>query len=417
MPHAPVHPPVDRDLRRADRAAGRAARATPGSPHARLPRALTVPAAILALLTVAGLALLWPGAAADRPKAAAAPGPTLPGTVVAARDEPCGNGVAQACRTITVEVTEGPDRGRRGEVPLGPPELAPRVDAGDDVRLRSTPTVDGVPAPDPYTLAAVERSSSLLWLALAFAALTLLLARWRGLLALAGFALSLALITFFLVPSMLDGNDPVLVALVGSLAVMWVTLVLTYGPGAQTMAAALGIAASLGLAAILARTWVGLAHLDGRGSDLAGTLAQGGAVDLEGIVLAGMVIGALGVLADTGVTQASAVIALRRANPELGARAVYRAAFAIGRDHLTATVHTLVLAYVGASLPLILVLSSTRTPAGDALNTQDIAEPVVATLVGSIALLASVPLTTGLAALVAARSPASALPAGGGHAH
>jgi uncharacterized membrane protein len=138
---------------------------------------------------------------------------------------------------------------------------------------------------------------------------------------------------------------------------------------------------------------------------------------LEGIVLAGMVIGALGVLADTGVTQASAVIALRRANPALGARAVYRAAFAIGRDHLTATVHTLVLAYVGASLPLILVLSSTRTPIGDALDTQDIAEPVVATLVGSIALLASVPLTTGLAALAAARVPASSLPAHGGHAH
>jgi uncharacterized membrane protein len=123
-----------------------------------------------------------------------------------------------------------------------------------------------------------------------------------------------------------------------------------------------------------------------------------------------MVIGALGVLADTGVTQASAVMALRRANPALPARAVYREAFAVGRDHLTATIHTLVLAYVGASLPLILILSSTNVATADALNVQDVAEPIVATLVGSIALLASVPLTTSLAALLAARLPADALP-------
>jgi len=114
---------------------------------------------------------------------------------------------------------------------------------------------------------------------------------------------------------------------------------------------------------------------------------------------------------------ATGLLALRRADSALNARAVYRAAFTIGRDHLTATVHTLVLAYVGASLPLILVLSSSRTPAADALDTQDIAEPVVATLVGCIALLASVPLTTGLAALAASRAPAFALPAHGGHSH
>lgn len=411
-------PPADsavRAARRADRDRRRSASDTAREP-ARPPRALSLPAGLLAAATVLGLVLLWPGAPQDRAAPRSVPAPTLAGHVVASRDEACGSGSAQRCRTVSVQVA-GSGRRAPAEIRLGPVELAPRVEPGDAVRLRAVADIDGVAAPEPYTLVAVDRSSSLLWLALAFAALILLLARWRGLLALAGFALSLGLITSFLVPSMLDGNDPVLVALVGSLAVMWVTLVLTYGPGAQTMAAALGIAASLGLAAVLARTWVALARLDGRSSELAGALTQGGTVSLEGIVLAGMVIGALGVLADTGVTQASAVIALRRANPALGARAVYRAAFAIGRDHLTATVHTLVLAYVGASLPLILVLSSTRTAVGDALDTQDIAEPVVATLVGSIALLASVPLTTGLAALAAARVPASALPAHGPHAH
>jgi uncharacterized membrane protein len=123
-----------------------------------------------------------------------------------------------------------------------------------------------------------------------------------------------------------------------------------------------------------------------------------------------MVIGALGVLADMGVSQASAVMALRRANPALGPRQLYKEAFAVGRDHLAATIHTLVLAYVGAALPLLLVLQSARAGLFDAVNTQDVAEPIMATLVGSIGLIAAVPLTTGLAALLVARVPADALP-------
>jgi uncharacterized membrane protein len=128
-------------------------------------------------------------------------------------------------------------------------------------------------------------------------------------------------------------------------------------------------------------------------------------------VLAGLVIGALGVLADMGVTQASAVMALRRANPRLSAFGLYRGAFTVGRDHLVATTHTLVLAYVGATLPLLLVPRTTGVGVTDALNTQDVAEPVVATLVGSMALLVSVPLTTALAATLVRRVPAAAMPA------
>jgi uncharacterized membrane protein len=131
-----------------------------------------------------------------------------------------------------------------------------------------------------------------------------------------------------------------------------------------------------------------------------------------------MLVGALGVLADTAVTQASAVMALRRADPRLSARRLYREASVVGRDHLSATIHTLVLAYAGAALPLLLVMRQAQLPAGDALDAQAIAEPIVATLVGCVALIAAVPLTTGLAAALIARVPAGALPAGGhGHAH
>jgi uncharacterized membrane protein len=123
------------------------------------------------------------------------------------------------------------------------------------------------------------------------------------------------------------------------------------------------------------------------------------------------------VLTDMAVSQASSVMALRQADPQLGPRALYRGAFAVGRDHLSATIHTLVLAYVGAALPLMLVLRDAHVGLGDALNGQIVADPVVATLVGAIALVVAVPATTGLAAVLVARVPAAALGGHRGHAH
>jgi uncharacterized membrane protein len=231
--------------------------------------------------------------------------------------------------------------------------------------------------------------------------------------------LSLLLVTKFVVPAILAGSSPLLVSLVGSLAVMFLTLGLTNGVGAQSLAAALGIGTSLLLATVLADAYAHTAQLNGYSSELATVLRQFTTkVSLEGVVIAGMVIGALGVLADMGVSQASAVMALRRANPQYTVRELYREAFTVGRDHLAATIHTLVLAYAGASLPLLLVLQSAHAGFFDAVNTQDVAEPIIATLVGSIGLIAAVPLTTGLAALLASQVPATVLPeAHDGHAH
>jgi uncharacterized membrane protein len=114
-----------------------------------------------------------------------------------------------------------------------------------------------------------------------------------------------------------------------------------------------------------------------------------------------MVIGALGVLDDVTVTQTSAVWELRRANPELGVRALYTAALRIGRDHISSAVNTLVLAYTGAALPVLLIFSLSGQGFGTMVTTQDIAQEVVRTLVGSIGLVAAVPITTAIAALVA----------------
>jgi uncharacterized membrane protein len=427
---------ADRAKRRAERSWQRAERSAPEAAHAQQPapqaprrsspraeqpapraprsellatssgRLLAAAAGMLALLTVVGLVALWPGHLPGGRQEAFG-GPTVGARVTATSTVRCPGPTAQRCRRLIARIDDGSDKGRRVTLDLGPVDLTPSLQTGDRIRVQRS-------GGGAYGYADVDRHVPMVWLAIALAILAVLVARWRGLLALVGVAISVVLVVTFLVPAILAGSDPVLTSLVAALAVMFVTLLLTYGPGAQSLAAALGIGLSLLLAAIVGHGAVAAAHLDGRTGELP---ISGLGVSLQGIVLAGMVIGVLGVLTDMAVSQASAVTALREANPALGPRALYRGAFAVGRDHLAATIHTLVLAYVGAALPLILVLRDSHVGFGDALNGQIVAEPVIATLVGAIALVAAVPLTTALAAILVARVPATALDAHHGHAH
>jgi uncharacterized membrane protein len=204
---------------------------------------------------------------------------------------------------------------------------------------------------------------------------------------------------------------------VGSLAVALITIPLAHGGGPKSIAALLGTAASLLLTALLASVFTEAAHLTGFSSDEASYLLLAGAdISLDGLLLAGMVVGALGVLDDVTVSQASTVMALRSANPALGFRELFARAMRVGRDHVSATVNTLVLAYVGASLPVLLIFSSADLGLGDALELEVVATEVVATLVGSIGLIAAVPATTALATALALTEPPERL-AGTGHGH
>jgi len=424
---------AERDRRareRRERRAAREARRGPGRRRGpRAPRELRALAATrggrilfgavgtIAALTLIGLLALWPYGWHPHGEGV---GATLPAHVERVVDGPCVKApVPQDCRTLTIRA-----EGRRTTLSLGPLTAAADVRAGEGIRVTKVPVARGEtlpPGTDAYTFIDVDRHGGLLWIGAALVLLAVALLRWRGLLALGGVALSLFIVLAFLVPAILDGRPALLVALVASLAVMFITLVLTNGLGAQTLAAALGISVTLALACGLAEAAVTIAHLDGKTDDVTLALgAQNGTVSLTGVVLAAMLVGALGVLADTAVTQASAVMALRRANPALGVRGLYREAFVVGRDHLSATIHTLVLAYTGAALPLLLIMRQSRLPLSDALNAQSIAEPIAATAVGCIALIAAVPLTTGLAAALVARIPAASVPAdahGHGHSH
>jgi uncharacterized membrane protein len=378
--------------------------------------------AALALLTVVAMAVLWPG---DR---ALLPGGNLvisrgivPAQVTAVTAMTCPVETRPGCARVDLRLLGGVDEGRASWLVLPGDEATPRLSPGDRIRVVASEQVFGGlplkpaeadPTQAPYGFVDFERRTPLLWLALSFFAVVAILGRRVGVLSLLGVVVGLILVTVFVIPAILSGESPFAVALVGSFAAMFATIVLVYGIGAKSLAALLGTAASLLLIAILATVFTAAAHITGRASEDA-TLLQSlgqGRISLGGLVLAGILIAALGVLNDVTISQASTVLALRRANPRQRFTDLYRAGAVVGRDHLGATVNTLVFAYAGASLPLLLIFSSQGIGFSDAINREVVATELVATLVGSIGLAAAVPLTTATAALLATRLPTALLP-------
>jgi len=410
----------ERRERRTQRKHRKTPRARERNPHSAsltsTPAGRVLIGAVVALagITLVGLLLLWPSGAARHTVHGL--GPSTQATVTRSFIASCGGPTATHCRELDITVN-----GRHSAVLVGPASTAPAITPGTAILVSRVPLPHGQAAPpgyQPWQFVNIDRHGPLLWLAIALLLLAVIVIRLRGLLAALGVGLSLLLLAKFLVPAILGGEPAIPVALVCALAVMFITLILTSGIGPQTLAAALGIGTTLLLTCLLALFAVHVAHIDGRTDELSTYLATVDPnISLQGIVLAGMIVGALGVLADIAVTQASAVMVLRRTDPTLTPGGLYKAAFHVGRDHLSATIHTLVLAYAGASLPLLLITHSTGVGFTDAISTQEIAQPIIATLVGCIALVCAVPLTTGLAAMLAARVPAHALDGVHVHAH
>ncbi|MFC4950824.1 YibE/F family protein [Pseudonocardia sp. GCM10023141] len=366
--------------------------------------ALLVPCGIAALI---GLVLLWPGN--NRHGAPVGTETPVHAAVIATSVADCSPGSGDGrCMAVGVRSTDGPLPG--GEVSLIVPvePSTPRFAVGDQVVLAWS----GADPNDPgsYRIADFQRGTPLIWLAALFAAAVLVLGRWRGLAALVALALSFAVLLLFVLPAILAGSNPLAVAVVGACLIMFAVLYLTHGFSARTSTAVLGTLASLALIGVLGTAFSAATRLTGI-DDTVGNLiaALGGGIDARGLLLAGIVIGALGVLDDVTVTQTSAVWELRRANPDMGARALFTSAMRIGRDHVSSAVNTLVLAYAGASLPLMLIFSLSGRGLSDVVTTQEVATEIVRTLVGSIGLVASVPITTALAAVVASRETPESL--------
>jgi uncharacterized membrane protein len=236
-----------------------------------------------------------------------------------------------------------------------------------------------------------------------FAAAIVIVGGLRGLRSLVALALTLGVVVKLVVPLLLRGFDPILLAVGGGALITVATLLLTEGPSRITLSAVLGTLAALGLTAVLAALFTAAAEFTAlQGSEEIAFLIPlvGDRIDLGGILLAATVFGALGVLDDVTVTQAATVEQLHRARPEADRRGVFGRAMMVGRSHIAATVNTLMLAYLGVGLPLLLLFALGGQAPLTVLNGEIVAVEVIRALVGSIGIVAAVPLTTMVAALL-----------------
>ena len=358
--------------------------------------------AVAAVLTMVGAAVLWPtGKDTGIARFLGPPAELVPAKVEAVEAKPCAGTSTDAgvrCNEVTVVPSRGVDKGTAIQLELAEGPGTPTVVEDDKVVLGFTPDA---PRGNQYYLADFQRRTPMLLLAALFVLVVVALGRMRGLRALLALVFTLAVLVWFLIPAVLEGESPVAVAVVASSAIVLVNLYLSHGNNLHTTTAVVGTLASLALIGILAVVFVGACHLTGMGTEEASFLQAASArINLEGLLLGGIIIGSLGVLDDVTVTQASAVWELHLADPGMGPAQLYRAALRIGRDHVASTVNTLVLAYAGASLPLLILLVQANRRVSDVLTGEVVASEIVRTLVGSVGLVASVPITTALAAAV-----------------
>jgi uncharacterized membrane protein len=282
----------------------------------------------------------------------------------------------------------------------------PHFETGDPVYLSATVAEDGSVAVNYYDR---DRGWLLVVVGLVFAAAVILLGRMRGVAALLGLGISLGILLWFIVPAIVAGRDAMLVALVGGGAIVLISLYLAHGFTPLTHVAAIGAFAALALSTGLSWIVTRAATFTGLGDEEAYYLLTLPDIDLSGLLLAGIVLGAIGALDDVTVTQASAVWEVAQANPNLEERAYFDSGLRIGRDHIASTVNTLLLAYAGAAMPLLILYSLSGLSLPAVASSEVVGVEIVRTLVGSLGLVASVPMTTWLAARQVSKSRGSQL--------
>ncbi len=350
-----------------------------------------------AFLVVAGLIVLWPSGGGDSTDPLGLDGDPVKANVEAVEEVPCSFDPLLACTSIGLLVTDGEFDGERFVIEQS---LDTTISTGDGILVDLVDIGGGARQAVFYDF---QRGTPMLLLLIVFVAAIVVLGRWRGVGALAGLAMSLVVIVVFALPALLDGSNSIAVALVTAGAIAFVALFLAHGRGLATAAALLSTFASLALTGVLAWIFLAASKFTGFGDESVGFLdALGSQIDPRGLLLAGVVIGSLGVLDDVTVTQVSAVWELKRAAPDAGFGELYGRALRIGRDHISSTVNTLFLAYAGASLPLLLLFSEAQQGLGSVATREVVAVEIVRALVGSIGLVASVPISTALAAKVLA---------------
>jgi len=311
--------------------------------------------------------------------------------------------VTQPYQILSVRVDEGEYAGQAFEIEYGTRQILNDmipIKTGDQLLITISSTPDG-------TLSAhytdFNRRNSLLLLFGIFVAFSVLISGWKGVRSILGILLSLAVIVLIILPGIQQGKDPLAVSIFGTFFFVSFSLYIVYGWTVKTHAAVLGSLLALAITGVLAYIFVNHARLTGYGDENMFYISQltQNTLNVRSLLLAGILIGTLGVLDDLVIAQASSVFELYRNKPEQSFKSLFKSAMNIGQDHIAATVNTLVLAYAGASLPMLLLFSFRNIDYGLAINLEYIAEEFVRTMVGSLGLFAAVPITTALAAFIA----------------
>lgn len=332
-----------------------------------------------------------------RSSSAAACGSPSVGQVLTADPVPAADDGGQCVQTL-IAIQSGPNKGADTLLEFSGGPGQPNLAVGDDVRISRQVDQSGVTT---YSFYDYERAWPLTALAAAFAIVVVAVAGWRGLRALIGIVIAFGVLVVFMLPALRDGAAAIPVALVASAVILYAVIYLAHGVSLRTSAALLGTLTSLLLAAVLSWGAIELAHLTGLSEDQNNEVAAYlGSVSITGLLLAGFIIGSLGVLNDVTVTQASTAFELAQLEGS-SRRAIFVGAMRVGRDHIASTVYTLVLAYAGSALPLLLLFSVANRSLGDVLTSESVAIEIARSAVGGIALALSVPLTTAIAAVLA----------------
>ncbi len=363
--------------------------------------------AVAAIVTGIGLAVLWPdGQGRLAVLAEASEIGLLSDRITADVDEVIDDDCSFAtennewdCRTLVVIPDSGPDAGQLLALPefvRGPGLPVPDVEAGDRVIIDYEPTTGF------YAFSDRDRRGPLLLLTLAFAALVMVLGRSQGVMALAAMITTVVILIAFVAGSVLDGNDPIAVCLVAASTIAFITLYLTHGFNPTTTTALIGTLLALCLTLAISSIFFALAGFTGLATEEGLVLPIiAGDIDLTGLLLGGAMISALGALDDVTVTQAATVAELHHRSPDLSRRQLFASGIRVGREHIGATVNTLLLAYAGVSLPLVLLFVVSNQSLALIANSELVAVEIVRTLCGSFGLIAAVPITTWLATMVA----------------
>lgn len=371
----------------------------------------------IAVWTLGGLIIMWPGNIKEHVRGDistySVPNLTIPTARVLEVSEINCDGVQggtqapgkqQVCGKARVQILDGPEKGQTiDDITLTAPVFASGVGPGQKVKLFRVP-MEG--APPAYQFHDFERTTPMIVFALLFAVAVVAVARLRGLFSLVGLGFAGFILVKFMFPALVAGSNPILVGLIGSSAIMFVVLYLAHGFSARTTTALMGTLFGLFLSALFGFIATKWAHLTGVAQEDDVLLATSAPdLRLTSVVICGVIVAGLGVLNDVTITQASAVWELADADPD--ARHLFRRAMRIGRDHIASTVYTIAFAAAGTTLATLLLISVYQRPVFEVIQTELFAAEIIRTLVGSIALVLAVPVTTAIGVAVVSVSKRS----------